>query len=350
MPDLHEGTGPARVTLLDVARHAGVSRSTVSLVLRESPLVADDTRRLVRASMETLGYVYNRGAANMRAGRTKTIGLVVCEITNPFFAELTAGVDNVLDAAGIAPFLANTNEMVERQDRFLLRMREQNVDGVIICPAAGSTSELLERMRQWDMPCVQALRHVSAREGDYAGSDYELGMEQITEHLIRLGHKRIAFIGGDRAHSALTSRRAGFTAAMRRYDLLTDLILKTPLTRRAGADAVGDLLARRDPPTAAVCFNDIVAFGVMLGLSDRGRLAGRDFAVAGFDDVPEAALSRPGLTTVATQPFQIGEEAARLLLRRIEDRNGPPERVILPTRLIVRETCGATKPRDRAHG
>ena len=105
MPDLHEDTGPARVTLLDVARHAGVSRSTVSLVLRESPLVADDTRRLVRASMETLGYVYNRGAANMRASRTKTIGLLVCEITNPFFAEMTAGVDNVLDAAGIAPFL-----------------------------------------------------------------------------------------------------------------------------------------------------------------------------------------------------------------------------------------------------
>jgi LacI family transcriptional regulator len=350
MPDLHEGTGPARVTLLDVARHAGVSRSTVSLVLRESPLVADDTRRHVRTSMEALGYVYNRGAANMRAGRTKTIGLLVCEITNPFFAEMTAGVDHVLDAAGIAPFLANTNELVERQDRFLLRMREQNVDGVIICPAAGTTAELLDRMRQWDMPCVQALRHVSAREGDYAGSDYELGMEQITEHLIRLGHKRISFIGGERTHSALTSRRAGFMGVLRRHDLPADLILKTPLTRRAGAEAIGELLARRDPPTAAVCFNDIVAFGVMLGLSDRGKLAGRDFAVAGFDDVPEAALSRPGLTTVATQPFQVGEEAARLLLRRIEDPNGPPERVILPTRLIIRESCGATKPRDRAHG
>lgn len=349
MPDVHEVAGRGRVTLLDVARHAGVSRSTVSLVLRESPLVADDTRRLVRASMDALGYVYNRGAANMRASRTKTVGLVVCEITNPFFAELTAGVDHVLDAAGLAPFLANTNEQVERQDRFLLRMREQNVDGVIICPAAGSTADLLERMRQWGMPCIQALRHVSARTGDYAGSDYELGMELVTEHLIRLGHGRIAFIGGDRNHSALTSRRAGFAAAMRRHGLTPDLILKTPLTRRAGAEAIGDLLARRDPPTAAVCFNDIVAFGVMLGLSDRGKLAGRDFAVTGFDDVQEAALSRPGLTTVATQPFQIGEEAARLLLRRIADPNGPPERVILPTRLIVRETCGAARRAGR-HG
>jgi LacI family transcriptional regulator len=347
---MQEGRGRAgrsRVTLQDVARHAGVSRSTVSLVLRESPLVAGATRELVQASMEAVGYVYNRGAATLRATRTMTVGLLVCEINNPFFAELTAGVDRVLDAAGIAPFLANTNESVERQDRFLLRMREQNVDGLIVCPATGSTPELLERMRRWGMPCIQALRHVSARDGDYAGSDYELGMEMVTEHLIRLGHKRIAFVGGNRTHSALTARRVGFAAAMRRHGLSPDIVLKVPLTRRAGAEAVGDLLGRTDPPTAAVCFNDVVAFGVMLGLSDRGLLAGRDFAVTGFDDVPEAPLSRPALTTVATQPFQIGEEAARLLLRRLDDPTGPPERVILPTRLIVRESCGATQARDR---
>jgi LacI family transcriptional regulator len=342
-----DGSGRARVTLQDVAAHAGVSRSTVSLVLRDSPLVAADTREQVQASMAALGYVYNRGAAFMRANRTRTVGLLVCEITNPFFAELTAGVDHVLDAVGLAPFLANTNESVEKQDRFLQRMREQNVDGVIICPATGSTAELIGRMRQWSLPCVQALRHVSARDGDYAGSDYELGMEQVTEHLIRLGHKRIALIGGERMHSALTSRRAGFLAAMRRHDLEPDLMIRTPLTRRAGAEAISELLARPDAPTAAVCFNDIVAFGVMLGLSDRGLLAGRDFAVAGFDDLPEAALSRPALTTVATHPFQVGEEAARLLLRRIADPLGTPERVILPTRLIVRESCGATIPRER---
>ncbi|HEY0837069.1 MAG TPA: LacI family DNA-binding transcriptional regulator [Azospirillum sp.] len=331
----------SRVTLTEVAGRAGVSRSTVSLVLRGSPLVAAETRDRVRAAIGELGYIYNRGAANLRASRTHTVGLLVCEINNPFFAELTAGVDDVLDAAGWVAFLANTAESPERQDRFLQRMREHNVDGVILCPAAGSQPEILDRLRAWRLPCVQALRFVSAREGDYAGVDYEFGMEMVAEHLIRLGHGRIAFVGGNLAHSATRARRAGFAAAMRRHGLSPDLVVRCPLDRRAGAEAIGALLDRVDPPTAVVCFNDVVAFGVLLGLEARGLKAGRDIAVTGFDDVPEAGLSRPALTTVATSPRQIGQEAARLLLRRIADPQGAPERVILPTRLVVRESCGA---------
>ena len=329
-----------RITLTEVADHAGVSRSTVSLVLRGSPLVAAETRERVQAAIEALGYIYNRGAATLRAARTQTVGLLVCEINNPFYGEMTAGVDDVLDKEGLVAFLANTAESPERQDRFLQRMREHNVDGVILCPAAGSRPDLLDRLRQWRLPCVQALRFLSARDGDYAGVDYEFGMEMVTEHLIRLGHTRIAFVGGNLAHSATTARRTGFTAAMRRHGLSPDMTVRCPLTRRAGAETIGTLLDRPDPPTAALCFNDVVAFGVMLGLEARGLKAGRDIAVTGFDDVPEAALSRPALTTVATSARQIGQEAARLLLRRIADPQGPQERVILPSRLVVRESCG----------
>jgi LacI family transcriptional regulator len=170
-------------------------------------------------------------------------------------------------------------------------------------------------------------------------------LEQVTEHLIRLGHRRIAFIGGNKAHSAMAARQAGFTAAMQRHGLSTDTILKIPLTRRAGTDAIGALLARSKAPTAAVCFNDVVALGVMVGLQQRGLLPGRDFAVTGVDDLPEAAVNYPTLTTVATSPRQIGEAAATLLLRRIAEPDGGPERVILPTRLVVRESCGALMPR-----
>lgn len=339
--------GRARVTLQDVAAHAGVSRSTVSLVLRESPLVAAETRARVAQSMAALGYVYNRGAAMMRGGRTRTVGLLVCEITNPFFAELTAGVDHVMDGAGCATFLANTGESVDKQDRVLRRMREHAVDGVILCPAAGTPASLVQRMREWGMPCVQALRHVSSRDGDYAGSDYRLGMELMTEHLVRQGHGRIALVGGTLNHSAWADRRAGFAAALKRHGLPADIVLRIPLTRRAGMEAAAALLARPERPTAAIAFNDIVAIGLMLGLSDRGVQPGRDFAVAGFDDVPEAAMARPALTTVATQPFQIGSEAASLLLRRIADPHGAPERVIVPTRLIIRESCGAVPRRER---
>ena len=348
MPDGIGGAERRRVTLDEVARDAGVSRSTVSLVLRDSPLVAEGTRQRVRASMEALGYVYNRGAANLRASRTNTVGLLVCDVSNPFFAELTAGIDQVLDGAGVSTFLVNTNESPEKQERSLLRMRELNVDGVIVCPAAGSSPDLVERLRRWGMPFVQALRYLSARDGDYAGSDYQLGMEMITEHLIRLGHRRIALVGGNLVHSALSDRRAGFTNALRRHGLAADLIVKSPLNRRASAEAVGALLDRPDPPTAAIGFNDIVAFGMMLGLTDRGLEPGRDFAVAGFDDVSEAALSRPALTTVSTLPFQIGQEAAQLLLRRVAEPDGAPERVILPTRLIIRESCGAAPRRERS--
>ncbi|KAA0682236.1 LacI family DNA-binding transcriptional regulator [Roseomonas genomospecies 6] len=349
MTILDERGGPARITLTEVANHAGVSRSTVSLVLRGSPLVATETRERVQAAIEALGYVYNRGAATLRATRTDTVGLLVCEISNSFYGELTAGVDDVLGEEGVVAFLANTAESPERQDRFLQRMREHNVDGVIVCPTAGTPPDLLERLRRWQLPCVQALRFVSARDGDYAGVDYEFGMEMVTEHLIRLGHRRIAFVGGNLSHSAATGRRAGFGTAMRRHGLSPDLIVRCPVTRRAGLDAVGPLLDLPDPPTAMLCYNDMVAFGAMLGLEARGLKAGRDIAVTGFDDVTEAAMSRPALTTVATSARQIGQEAARLLLRRIADPQGAPERVILPARLVIRESCGAMRSSPARH-
>nr|WP_246513028.1 LacI family DNA-binding transcriptional regulator [Azospirillum picis] len=324
-----------------VADRAGVSRSTVSLVLRGSPLVAAETRDRVQAAMAELGYIYNRGAATLRAARTQTVGLLVCEISNPFYAELTAGVDEVLDTEGFVAFIANSAEQPDRQDRFLQRMREHNVDGVILCPAAGTPHDLPGRLAGWRLPFVQALRSVPSQDSDYAGVDYQAGIEMVAEHLIGLGHRRIAFIGSNLDHSAYVDRRKGFAAAMARHGLADDLVLRCPPSRRAGAEVVGALLAHPAPPTAALCHNDVLALGVILGLEARGLHAGRDLAVTGFDDVPEAALSRPALTTVATSARQIGQEAARLLLRRIADPQGRPERVILPGRLVVRESCGA---------
>ncbi|WP_262269651.1 MULTISPECIES: LacI family DNA-binding transcriptional regulator [Microvirga] len=333
---------PDRLTLADVAERAGVSRATVSLVLRSSPLVAESTRIKVQRILDELGYVYNRSAASMRASRSRTVGLLVPGLSNPFFAELAAGVDQILDEAGLALFLADSNESVAKQERVILRMREHGADGIIICPAVGTTKDLISRLDAWKFPFVQALRHISP-QGDYAGADYEIGMDRATEHLIRLGHRRIAFVGGEHMHSAYRERRDGFVACMRRHGLSPDFILKTPLTRQAGMDAVAAVLEQDEAATAAICFNDVVAFGMLLGLSDRGLEPGVDLAVVGFDDVAEASLSRPPLTTVATLPNQIGQDAARLLLRRIADPHGLPERVILPTRLVVRASCGALR-------
>jgi LacI family transcriptional regulator len=335
---------PDRLTLADVAEQAGVSRATVSLVLRGSPLVAESTRVKVRAVLDEIGYVYNRSAASMRAARSRTVGLLIPGLSNPFFAEMAAGVDQILDEAGLALFLADSNESVAKQERVILRMREHGADGILICPAVGTPKDLISRLNAWKFPIVQTLRHVSP-QGDYASADYEIGMDRATEHLIRLGHRRIAFVGGEHMHSAYRERRDGFVACMRRHGLSPELIIKTPLTRQAGIDVLPQLLEQDEPATAAICFNDVVAFGLLLGLADRGLRAGVDLAVVGFDDLVEASLSRPPLTTVATMPNQIGQDAARLLLRRIANPHGPPERVILPTRLVVRESCGALRLR-----
>ncbi len=330
-----------RKTLKDIAKHAGVSPATVSLVLRKSPLVARETRQRVQTSIETLGYVYDRAAANMRMRSTQTIGLVVCEITNPFYAELTAGIDDTLDRAGWVAFLANTAELPARQDRFIARMREHRVDGLLLAPAEGTDPAIVEELRRTGLPVVQMLRRLGKRNADQVGPDFRLGMTLAAEHLIRLGHKRIAFVGGGRRASPTRDRAAAYRDTLARYGLTIGPIVNCLPTREEGARAVGELMrGKPSDPTAVLCYNDLCAFGVLLGLADRGLVAGRDCAVIGFDNIAEAALYRPALTTIAIDARRIGEEAANLLLRRIKAPNGAPESIVLPPKLIVRSSCG----------
>ena len=179
-------------------------------------------------------------------------------------------------------------------------------------------------------PCVQTLRHVGRGRNDYVGL--------AVEHLIRLGHRRIAYIGAARRTSPTRERLAGFRRTLSKRKLEPGPIVRCPPTREDGARAIRELLRSDDPPTAAVCYNDVCAFGVVLGLIESGRRLPGDFGVIGFDNIADAALVRPALTTIAIDPHRIGEEMALLLLRRIADADGRPERVILPPRLIVRDT------------
>ncbi|MDZ4133970.1 MAG: substrate-binding domain-containing protein, partial [Paracoccaceae bacterium] len=270
--------------------------------------------------------------------KTHTIGLVISEITNPFYAEMVAGIDAVLDRCDRIAFIANTDESITRQDRFIQRIREQGVDGIILTAAEGTGAEVIERLRSWRMPCVQALRQVSGNDADYVGPDYRMGLGLAVQHLVNLGHRRIAYIGGARKTSATRERMAGFRESMARHGIEPGPIVPCIATREYGARAIRDLLATQEPPTAAVCYNDITAFGVIHGLLELGRKPGQDFGVIGFDNIAEAALGRPALTTVAIEPQQIGEQAATLLLRRIENPDGGAERIILPPRLIIRDT------------
>lgn len=336
------------VTLEDIAAHARVSRSTVSLVLRESPLVAERTRHKVRASIKALGYVYNRGAAALRSSRTHTLGVVVYDIANPFFGAMVAGIDAALHRENYVSFLANSEDSPQRQLRFLERMREHRVDGILLCPAEGTDPTLIATLRDWNLPCVQVLRHIGEPPFDYAGTDFEQGVRLAVDHLVAQGHRQIAFIGGEAEHSATLARWRGYFAAIAGHGLVPRH-LRTALTRRAGFEAIQSLMSEPTPPTAVVCHNDLMAFGAMLGLNRLGLTPGVDCAVVGTDDVEEAALSAPPLTSVATHPYAIGEEAARLALRRIADPDGAREQVILSPRLQVRDSSNvAARTQDAA--
>lgn len=337
----------ARLTLRDLARHAGVSPATVSLVLRKSPLVAEATRARVLETVRALGYVYNRGAASLRTQRTHTVGVAINELVNPYFAELTASIERALTRIGRTVFLSNSAEDPSRQEQFIETMREYNADGLIICPAEGTAPASLRRVVEYGMPCVLISRFVPGVKLDYAGNDHRRGTFLATEHLIALGHRRLAMVGGTDRTSTSIERRQGYRQALAAHGIATDPALVVPCgpTRDNGAEAIKMLLGRGRPPSAAVCFNDVLAFGVMLGLRQLGLEPGRDFAVAGCDDVAEAALWTPALTTVAVDSVAMGDAAVSLLLERIANFAAPRREIVLQPRLVVRESSGGPRRR-----
>ena len=330
-----------KITLIDVAKDAGVSRATASLVLRNSELVADATRERVLASMKKLGYVYNQTAASLRAQKSNTIGLVVTDITNPFFAELAVSIETQLDNAGYALLLSNTLDQLEKQDRLLKAMNGRQIDGLLFCPAEGTTSATIKMLDSWGLPSVLVSRQVSDSEFDYTGADNRSGAMMALEYLIGKGHRRIAFLGGKSDSSARKERVQGMQKALHNAGLEWDetLSITSPVSRKGGYSALHKVLPVDNPPTAALCYNDVVAFGVMLGLQSKGLQPGPDFALIGFDDIEDAALVRPALTTVAIKPKDIGIAAIELLLERIKNPSVAARRCVITPELIVRESA-----------
>ena len=325
-------------TVVDVAKAAGVSRATVSLVLRQSPLVADETRERVQRVISAVGYIYNRGAAQLRSGMSGTIGVIVPEITNPFYAELLLGIGESLDVAGRLCFVANSMDSPDRQDRFIQRIRERGVEGIIICAAEGSSPLLLRQMQEWNLPFVQILRSIDGDAGDLVAPDFAAGTRFAVEHLVSKGHSRIALMPSAKDTSAARDRVQAFSNAVRQCGLEAGEILAGRLSRSEACKIVPGLLASPYPPSAIICHNDLLALGVVSALRRLGIVPGAGMSVIGFDDIPESAHSVPALTTVATLPFENGARAATLLLRRIMTPTGPAERILVPPHLIVRET------------
>ena len=345
MTQTNNGRKRRSVTITDVASAAGVSKSTVSLVLQSSPLIAPETAERVRRSVVALGYVYNRRAADLRRESSNMIGIVINDLGNPFFAEMLVGMERRLADAGYISLMAHTNERLDAQDRVLTSMHEYHAAGLILCPAFDTPPALLDRTRRSGIPLVIVVREPAAGNYNFVGADNERGTFEVTRHLVGQGHRRVAFIGRVGGGPVYDFRRAGFERAMREHDLpiAPEWFINIALTREGGRDGIRQALAMNPQPTATVCYNDVVAFGAMSELGEHGLVVGRDFAITGFDGVAAAAHSNPPLTTVDVSPGSLGASAADALLERMANPDAPPTRYLVEPKLVVRQSSGPPK-------
>jgi LacI family transcriptional regulator len=332
-------------TIVDVARLAGVSKSTVSLVLQESSLTKQETREAVRQAINQLGYVYNRSAASLRKSGSDFIGVVIGDQTNPFFAELAAGIEEVLVQNRYLPVIANAHEDAQHQVSVIKTLREHGVAGIILSPARGTTGWILAEAVPKSLPTIIAMCPVDDCPFPYVGPDNVGGVYSATKHLIDLGHRSIAFLGGDSRYSTQRERLKGWRKALEEAKLPADsrLIIETSPTRAGGVDAMSLALTSPAKPTAAICHNDVVALGASKELTKHGLMAGRDFSLIGFDDIPESAHSSPPLTTISVETRAMGRLAATRLLSLLAKEKSIPANYLGDAQLILRNTTAPLK-------
>lgn len=328
------------LTLRMLADRLDLSTATISLALRNSPMVAEATRTRVQALADELGYIVNRSAASLRTARSNMVGVVVHDVTNPYFAEIFRAVETALNAQNLAILVANHADDPVRQRNFLQTLMQHRADGLILCPAAGTTREEVDRIARTGLPTVLICRDVDGAAVPAVRGDDFAGGRAIGRHLVAQGHRRIAFVGGRRLTSAGRDRHAGFCAALVEagIDPAGMFDLPGPMTTSDGREAAAAILAASPRPTAIFGFNDMVAYGLMSGLMRAGVEPGRDVAVSGYDDTDSAAWARPSLTSVHNFPDRIGEVAAQMLRARLDGKPVSTERILVEPSLHVRET------------
>lgn len=333
--------GLRRPTILDVAKLAGISKSTVSLVLQNSTSVREETRVLVRKAMADLGYVYNRAAANLRMSNAGLIGLVINDLRNPFFTEFATSLQMALAERGYSTVIANTDENPELQDQVVRSMIEHGVSALIMCPAFGDTKATFDAIARGGIPAMQMLRRVDDRLDLFPliAPDYLAGSREATRHLIAAGARRIAFVGGLEGRAVTVERKAGYLDVLAQGGL-NPIIMTGKASRAFGRDAARQLFSDRAGVDAAVCFNDLVALGMLSGCHEVGWPVGEDILITGFDDIEEAAQAYPALSSVHCDIAGIGVAAAQTVVDWLENQNAPPPETRTPVSLSIRQSSG----------
>ena len=276
---------------------------------------------------------------------SNSIALVLNDLANPFFAEFAAGVDEALGAAGFVTLLGCTGESAERQQAVLGSLLEHSPGGIILSPAEHSDAQEVLTAVGGRVPLLLFNRELDGSQPpithwDQLVLDNTLGTQLAAEHLISRGHRRIAFFGGHRDSSSCRQRHAGYEKAMHAAGLPieSNWWVECAPTRLEAAKRTRELFRQTPAPTAAVCYNDAVGLGLMLGLNQRAMRPGTDFALTGFDDIAEAALAVPPLTTLSTAPRERGEQAARMILQRVHHPQGESSHTVAKVHLVVRDS------------
>jgi len=321
----------------DVAERAGVSVASVSRVLAGSANVGEEVRRRVLEAVKALDYRPDLAARRLRSRRTDTIGLVVSDIRNPFFTEVSRAVEDMATAHKLRVILCNTDEDPEREAAALDLMREENVSGVILSPSL----RLLAGFRAADYPFPLVLLDRSEREtvADAVVLDNFEAARVLTEHLLERGHRRILFLHGA-ASATGRQRLEGHTAALRAHGLALEAVGVPPVADRS-REVAQVLLSRGALPQAVVASSGLILLGLVEALRDAGLRIAQDLAVAGFDDLPWTRLVEPGITVIAQPTYEMGREAVELLVERIAAPKKPVRRVVLRGELVVRGSTAA---------
>jgi LacI family transcriptional regulator len=347
---------PLNPSIRDVAQRAGVSVGTVSNVLNRPEQVGEGTRDRVLAAIDALGFVRNESARHLRAGRSRTIGLVVLDIANPFFTDVARGVEEVANREGLSVILCNSDDRPEKEAAHLDVLAEQRVQGVLITPTA-ELSPHLDALRARGVPVVLVDRRAATAGQCAVAVDDVLGGRLAAGHLLENGHRRIAFIGGASGLPQIEERHAGVAAAVGEAlgsdDALTVLSpgeLTVAGGREAAARIVGIPAARR--PTAAVCANDLMALGLLQGMVHHGVAVPEDFAIVGYDDIDFAAAAAVPLTSVRKPRQELGRRATQLLLDEARGEGHSHQQPVYEPELVVRESSTVRRPpaTDRREG
>jgi DNA-binding LacI/PurR family transcriptional regulator len=336
-----------RVSIKDIARAADVSHSTVSRALSDSPLVSAETKTRIQRLAEQMGYSPDAQARSLVMGRTQTIGVVVTTITDPFIAEIVEAIERTAHDRGYSVILASSNAEPEREIAAVEMLHSKRVDGVLVTSSriGALYQDHLDRL---GVPVVLVNSH-SEQSGPYTFAinvDNRHGGWLATDHLIELGHRRIAYVTGPADHSDDLDRLAGYREALRLAGIAFDPTLVVPGTGRAGGGerAWPVLSGLANPPTAIFCYNDMTAIGLLRAVRQASVSVPQDLAVVGFDDIPFASYVQPSLSSVAQPKPEMGRQATEMILALMssEDPAGADvSNITVQGRLVVRESSGA---------